>query len=88
VGLDTGPVDICLHGGPQGVCDILGFHGDSSTAAIVGCDGRRGFGAVKAEMRYAQDGCTNGAAEGIPTATVDHLLSTFSVLLSGKCVSH
>jgi hypothetical protein len=88
VGLDPGPVDICRHGGPQGVCDIPGFHGDSSTAVIVRRDGRRGSGAMKAEMRYAPDGCTNGAAEGIPTATVDHLISTFAVLLSGKGLGH
>jgi hypothetical protein len=81
-------VDVRRHGGPQSICDIPGFHGDSPTSVILGRDWRRLSGAVKADMRYAPDGCTDGAAEGISTATVDHFLSTFAVLLSGKCVGH
>jgi hypothetical protein len=88
VGLYTGTVDICCHGGPQGVGDIAGFHGDSSTAAILGGDGRRCLGAVEAQMLDAPYGCTDGAAEGISTLTMDHLLPTFAILLIGECVRH
>jgi hypothetical protein len=41
LGLDTGSLDVCGRGGPQGVGSVEGFHRDVPATAVVGSHGRR-----------------------------------------------